>query len=97
MDACTLRHRWYEAWVLCVATNETKSRQFFLANRGRTALLNQITAALKLPAHPQKIKVPWQVLLYEAYGVRYNECACCKKLSLVLVKTIFREIELDST
>ena len=21
------RHRWYEAWLLCIATNETKSRQ----------------------------------------------------------------------
>ncbi len=76
----------------------TKIRTYgYPANRGRTALLKQITAALKLPAHPQKIKVPWQVLLYEAYGVRYNECTCCKKLSLVLVKKNFREIELDST
>ena len=76
----------------------TKIRTYgYLANRGRTALLNQITAALKLPAHPQKIKQPWQLLLYEMYGVRYNECPCCKKTSLLLIKTVFREIELDST
>lgn len=76
----------------------TKIRTYgYLANRGRTAVLNQITAALKLPAHPPKIKQPWQVLLYEMYGVRYNECPCCKKTSLVLMKTFFGKKELDSS
>ena len=64
----------------------TKIRTYgYLANRGRTDTINAITASLKLPPHPPAVKIPWYIRLYEAFGIKYNECPCCKKLSLVLV------------
>lgn len=76
----------------------TKIRSYgYLANRGRQTNLKAVTTVLKIPAHPPSCKTPWQVRLYEMYGVRYNECSCCHKTSMVLLQTTYTPTEMDSS
>lgn len=64
----------------------TKIRSYgYLANRGRTQRIKTIVHTLQLPAHPDKVKSPWQLRLLEKYGVAFDECPCCKKKSLKLI------------
>lgn len=64
----------------------TKIRSYgYLANRGRTHRVKNILCILQLPPHPAKVKTPWQIRLLEKYGLRFNECPCCKKISLKLI------------
>ena len=76
----------------------TKIRTYgYLANRNRQTNVKTITTVLKLPAHPPPVKTPWQLRLYETYGIRYNECPCCKKISLVLLQTTYHSTPPDSS
>lgn len=76
----------------------TKIRTYgYLANRGRQTNLRAVTTVLKIPAHPPSSKTPWQIRLYEMYGIRYNECCCCHKTSMVLLQTTYKPTELDSS
>ena len=77
----------------------TKIRSYgYLANRGRETNLAAITKELKLPAHPPKVKAPWQLLLKETFCVIHNQCPCCKKNTLVLIKQAYGKIEnIDSS
>lgn len=65
----------------------TKIRTYgYLANRGRQGNLQAITRAFNIPAHPPAVKIPWQLRLYEMYGIRHDQCPCCNKISMVLVR-----------
>ena len=77
----------------------TKIRSYgYLANRGRETNLAAITAVLKLPAHPPKVKQPWQILLKETFNIIHNQCPCCKKNTLVLIKQVYGNMEhIDSS
>ena len=72
----------------------TKIRSYgYLVNRGRTKRLKQITDLMKLPAHPAKIKIPWQIRLLEKYGVPHNQCSVCKQNTLELVGQVTKIID----
>jgi hypothetical protein len=64
----------------------TKIRSYgYLSNRGRTMRMEKITAAMDIPPHPPKVKVPWTVRLFEKFGIKHTACPHCKKESLELV------------
>jgi hypothetical protein len=70
----------------------TKIRSYgYLSNRNRKTNIAAIVQCLKIPAHPQKVTIPWQVRLLERFNVVHNECPHCKQQSLVLVGTTFKE------
>ena len=76
----------------------TKIRTYgYLANRGRHNNLKAITSVLKIPAHPPAVKTPWQLRLYEMYGIRYNQCPCCQQISMVLLQTPYKPTAMDSS
>ncbi|MEO7309726.1 MAG: transposase [Chitinophagaceae bacterium] len=69
----------------------TKIRSYgYLSNRGKEARMAQITTAIKVPAHPKKIKVPWMVRLVEKFGVAHTQCPHCKKDSLQLISVQYQ-------
>jgi Putative transposase/Transposase zinc-binding domain len=76
----------------------TKIRTYgYLANRARHTNLKAITTVLKLPAHPPVVKTPWQLRLYEMYGIRYNQCPHCQRISMVLLQTTYQPTATDSS
>ncbi len=80
----------------------TKIRSYgYLSNRGRTRRMEKITLAMHIPSHPQKVKTPWTVRLFEKSGIKHTTCPHCKKESLELIAikypgTTFRKIIDDS-
>ena len=65
----------------------TKIRSYgYLANRGRTNRLQQITTILNIPPHPPKVEIPWEIRLLIKYGIAHNQCPHCKQNTLVLLK-----------
>ena len=75
----------------------TKIRSYgYLSNRNRQTNITTIVHSMKLPPHPLKVIVPWQVRLQERFSIIYNQCPHCNERSLVLVKAIYKaEIILD--
>jgi predicted nucleic acid-binding Zn ribbon protein len=70
----------------------TKIRSYgYLGNRNRKTNIAAIVQYLKIPAHPNKVNVPWQVGLLERFNIIHNQCPHCKQQSLVLVATTFKE------
>jgi len=80
----------------------TRIRSYgYLSNRGRAMRMQEITEAMKIPAHPPKVKIPWTVRLFEKSGIKYTTCPHCKKESLELIAinypgTMVRKIMDDS-
>lgn len=69
----------------------TKIRSYgYLSNRNRKTNIALILVALKLPSHPDKIQIPWNVRIAEKYKVDPFQCPHCKQSSLVLVAIIFQ-------
>lgn len=72
----------------------TKIRSYgYLSNKGRTKRIKQITEFMKLPPHPAKIKIPWQIKLLEKYGVHHSQCSACKQNTLELKAQVNRLID----
>jgi hypothetical protein len=68
----------------------TKIRSYgYLSNRGRALRMEKITDAMKIPAHPPKVKIPWTVRLFEKCGIKHTTCPHCKKESLELITINF--------
>jgi len=68
----------------------TKIRSYgYLSNRNRKANINAITMYLKLPPHPNNVKIPWYIRLLEKYKLSYNQCPNCLQPTLVLVAVNF--------
>jgi len=64
----------------------TKIRSYgYISNRGRSQRIKQVLTYLKLPAHPLVVQVPWQVRLFEKYGIQHDECPRCKKRTLQML------------
>ena len=70
----------------------TKIRSYgYLSNRNRKTNIEAIVQCMQIPAHPQKIKIPWQARLLERFNIMHNECPHCKQQSLVLVGATYKE------
>lgn len=70
----------------------TKIRSYgYLSNRNRKVHISAIVKKLKLPPHPEKIKIPWQLSLIERYHIQYNLCPHCKQQTLLLVAATFKQ------
>jgi len=70
----------------------TKIRSYgYLSNRNRKINISTILKHLKLPPHPEKIKIPWQLSLMERYQIHYNLCPYCKQQTLLLVAATFKQ------
>lgn len=68
----------------------TKIRTYgYLSNRNRHKHINAILKEMKLPLHKGMIKVPVVLKMRERFGIIINECPCCKKASLQLVKVFY--------
>ena len=64
----------------------TKIRSYgYISNRGRSQRIKEVLVYLKLPTHPAAVKVPWQLRLYEKYGIQHDECPHCKNRTMQLV------------
>lgn len=64
----------------------TRIRSYgYLANRGRTVRIGQITSAMKIPAHPARVKTPWELRLWLQSGTVHQQCWYCGSDSLQLV------------
>jgi hypothetical protein len=61
----------------------------YLANRGRTGRIKLITSAMKIPAHPKRIKIPWELRLWLQCGTLHSQCRHCGSKSLRLVAIRF--------
>jgi hypothetical protein len=67
----------------------TKIRTYgYLSNRGRHSRIKSITEKLTLPAHPDIVIVPIQILMLELYGLDVRECPVCHQKTLVLIKVV---------
>lgn len=75
----------------------TKIRTYgYLSNRNRQTTITTIIHSMKLPPHPIKVIVPWQVRLQERFSIIYNQCPHCNEQSLVLVRAIYKaEVIMD--
>lgn len=70
----------------------TKIRSYgYLSNRNRKTNIAAIVQYLKIPPHPAKVHIPWQVRLLEQFNIIHNQCPHCKQQTLVLVGTAFKE------
>lgn len=70
----------------------TKIRSYgYLSNRNRKTNIAAIVQCFKIPPHPAKVAIPWQVRLLERFNISHNQCPHCKQQSLVLVGTTFKE------
>lgn len=70
----------------------TKIRSYgYLSNRNRKTNIATIVQCLKIPPHPPKVSIPWQVRLLERFNIIHNQCPHCKQQSLVLVAATFKE------
>ena len=70
----------------------TKIRSFgYLSNRNRKTNIAAIVCAMKIPEHPQKVVIRWQIRLLERFNIKYNECPHCRQQSLVLIAATFKE------
>lgn len=68
----------------------TRIRSYgYLANRGRTARIGQITTAMKIPAHPKRVTIPWELRLWLQYGTTNQNCLYCGNLSMQLIAVRF--------
>lgn len=68
----------------------TRIRSYgYLSNRGRTGRIQAITALMQIPAHPPRLKIPWQLRLLLQYGVQEQRCCYCGNLSLQVVKICY--------
>lgn len=70
----------------------TKIRSYgYLSNRNRKTNISAILKQLKLPPHPEKIKIPWQARLIEQFNIHYNLCPHCQQQTLILIGTTYKE------
>lgn len=68
----------------------TKIRTYgYLANRNRQQRINEVLQKMKLPLHKALVKIPLQLFMAEKYGIDINECPCCKKKTMQLVKVFY--------
>lgn len=68
----------------------TKIRSYgYLSNKNRKANIQAILILMKLPIHPQMVKIPWHIRLFEKFKIAYNQCPHCLQPTLVLVATTF--------
>lgn len=68
----------------------TRIRSYgYLANRGRIHRIGQITSAMKIPPHPARVNMPWQLRLWLQHGHRHTLCRHCSKDSLQLVAVCY--------
>lgn len=68
----------------------TRIRSYgYLANRGRSIRIGQITSAMKIPAHPPRVNIPWQLRLWLQHGTHHNLCSHCGKDSLQLLAVCY--------
>lgn len=69
----------------------TKIRSYgYLSNRNRQTNIAAILQYMRLPPHPQKVIVPWQVRLQERFKIVYNQCRHCNQPTLVLVGASYK-------
>lgn len=69
----------------------TRIRSYgYLANRGKTAILQTIRRMMKLLPLPPKIQIPWQVRLLIQQGAAQLKCPCCGRQSMVLRACSFK-------
>ncbi len=68
----------------------TKIRSYgYLSNRTKKTIITQIVDFLKLPTHPEKVKVPWNVRLLEKYKIDHSICPHCQQSTLVLIAILY--------
>ena len=68
----------------------TKIRTYgYLANRKRHYRINEVLQKMKLPLHKGVVKIPLQLYMAERFGIDINECPCCKKKTMQLVKVFY--------
>lgn len=68
----------------------TKIRTYgYLANRNRHHHINEVLKKMKLPLHKGLVKIPLQLFMVEKFGIDINECPCCKKKTMQLVKVFY--------
>ena len=71
----------------------TKIRSYgYISNRNRKTNIAAIVASMRLPTHPEKVKIPWQVRLKERFNVTHNQCPSCGQERLVLVAASYKRI-----
>ena len=69
----------------------TKIRSYgYLSNRTKKSNITQILVSLNLPAHPGKVKVPWNVRLLEKYKTDHSICPHCQQSTLVLIAILYQ-------
>jgi hypothetical protein len=65
----------------------TKIRSYgYLSNRGRQSRINSVLDAMKLPHHPDPVKLPLEVRIAVCYGIDPGQCPCCQKGRLELMQ-----------
>lgn len=60
-----------------------------LGNFNRSRRINQILRRMKLPEHPPKVHIPYQIRMFERYGIDVNLCPVCKTGKLKLLMMVF--------
>jgi hypothetical protein len=67
----------------------TKIRTYgYLGNRNRQSRINEVLKHLKLPGHKKALIIPLQVRMMELFGIVINECPCCRKRTLELLRIV---------
>jgi len=65
----------------------TKIRTYgYLSNRNRQSRINDVLKHLKLPGHKKAVVIPLQVRMMEFFGIVIDECPCCRKRTLELLR-----------
>ena len=68
----------------------TKIRTYgYLSNRNRHQRINEVLKKMKLPGHKGLVKIPFTLRMMERYGIDMQECPCCKKKTLQLLKVFY--------
>jgi len=60
-----------------------------LGNFNRKKRINAILEKMKLPLHPEPVKVPYGLLLLEKFGIDITLCPKCKQGHLVLLNKVY--------
>ena len=69
----------------------TRIRSYgYLANRGRTERIKEITKMMNIPAHPIRVKISWQTRLLLQVGKSINCCPNCHKETLIQIASYYK-------
>lgn len=65
----------------------TKIRTYgYLSNRNRQSRINEVLKEMQLPEHKRGVIIPLEVRMREQFGVLIDECPCCRKRSLEMIR-----------